>query len=499
MAYEMRTSQSAAPAPTPEAGAAADAAGARRQKLWALVVTGFFALVSVATYAYNEYYMYLSAYLWFGFVYGMCLQYGRFCFASAFRDLFAVGVPRMVVGIMIATVFFAFVSSFVTATGFSTFHASPSGLHSTVAGTIFGVGMVLAGGCASGSLYKTGEGKLAALLVVLSISVTQSSLADLGGPLNALVPASWRASAAAKGLPASVTPTDGWLDQYLAGFVWNHPTRTFAQVLGLENESFAGAFGGNFLVGVVLPALLLLGLAYVVWARRPWRRDLGKQRPGPFSLRDDLAGFWRMVRSSRRTAVAGLALGVACGLQMFVIEGLRIKYGVRNAGEVLTRLGSDYGLSVRGTVFDPGYWYVTTQEAQWVGWVMHKLGWNNMDNIFFGYINGIPNPALNPADWMSLALIGGACVMALLHNEFKPKRPTLDQAGWAILGGVLMGIGSRLGLGCNVGAFFVRAANGDVGGWLFGLGMIAGAFIGVRFLGWWTERRMRREMAAIEI
>ncbi len=471
---------------------------ANKKKLWALIITGFFALVSLTTYAYNDFYIYLSAYLWFGFIYGMCLQYGRFCFASAFRDLFAVGVPRMVVGIMIATLFFAFVSCFVTATGFSTFHPSPSGAHSIIAGLIFGIGMVLAGGCASGSLYKTGEGNGVALLVILSISVTQSSFADLGGAwLNRLVPESWHASAISKKLPEVINVGDGWLDQYLAGYVWNHPTLTFAKVLGLKNESFLGAFAGNFFVGVVLPALLLLTLVYMIWAKEPYRRDLMKS--GPLTLRDHFNGFWSMVLSSKRTSIAGLILGVACGLQMFVIEGLRIKFGIRNAGEILTRLGSDYGLSVRGTVFDPGYWYVTTQEAQWVGWVMHKLGWNNMDNIFFGYINGIPNPALNPADWMSLALIGGAAVMALVNNEFKFKKPTLDQATWAIMGGFFMGIGSRLGLGCNVGAFFVRAANGDVGGWLFGIGMIGGAFIGVKFFNWWTERKMNRELAAINL
>src|SRR5512138_268646 len=220
MAYDLSVPATIAPAPELEARGAAVTSTASRQKLWAVVVTGVFALVSLATYSYNEYYMYLSAYLWFGFIYGMCLQYGRFCFASAFRDLFAIGVPRMVVGIMIATVFFSFVSSLVTATGFSTFHASPSGGHSIVAGTIFGVGMVLAGGCASGSLYKAGEGKVAAMLVILSISVTQSSLADVGGPLNALVPASWRASALSKGLPEAIDVGDGWLDQYLAGYVW---------------------------------------------------------------------------------------------------------------------------------------------------------------------------------------------------------------------------------------------------------------------------------------
>ena len=468
------------------------------KKMWALGIVLFFALISVSTYAFNEYYIYLSAYLWFGFIYGMCLQYGRFCFASAFRDLFAVGVPRMVVGIMIAVVLFALVSAFVTATGISTFHSSPYGIHSVIAGFIFGVGMVFAGGCASGSLYKTGEGSGTALIVVLSISVTQSIFVDIGGWMNKLVPNSWHESAIAKGLPERINVADGWVDQYLAGYVWDQPISTFAESLNLTKESFFGAYFGNVFIGVMIPAVLLLIAVYLIWGKRRHLADLVKKAEG-ISLRDNIAGFWKMIVSSKRTAIAGLILGIACGLQMFVIEGLRIKYGIRNAGEILQRIGSDFGLSARGTVFDPGYWYVTTQEAQWVGWVMQKLGWENMDNIFFGYINGIPNPALNPADWMSLALIGGAAVMALLNNEFKFKRPTAEFAKWAIIGGALMGIGSRLGLGCNVGGFFVRVANGDPAGWLFGIGMIGGAFLGVKFFNWWTERQMAKELATLDL
>jgi len=206
-----------------------------------------------------------------------------------------------------------------------------------------------------------------------------------------------------------------------------------------------------------------------------------------------------MLSASKRTAIAGLILGVFCGLQMLVTQGLRVKFGVRNAGTLLDRMGHDFGLSVNGTVFDPGYWYVTTQEAQWVGWAFNKMGAENMDNIYFGFVNGIPNPAINPADWMSLALIGGAAVMALLHNEFKFKKPTWELATWAIIGGALMGIGSRLGLGCNVGAFFVRVSQGDVSGWLFGLGMIGGAYIGVKFFNWWTERQMAKDFEACGI
>lgn len=465
---------------------------------WALYIVGFFALISISTYAVNEYYIYLSAYLWFGFIYGMCLQYGRFCFASAFRDLFAVGVPRMAVGIMIAVVFFAFVSAFVTATDISTFHSSPFGIHSVIAGIIFGIGMVFAGGCASGSLYKTGEGNGTAFLVILSISITQSAFVDVGGWFNKLVPQSWHESAMAKGLPDRINVADGWVDHYLAGYVWDKPISTFSEMLGFTKESFFGAYFGNVLIGVILPALLLLSTIYVIWVKKAYLKKLVKSKTEGVTFADNVRGFWGMLVSSKRTAIAGLILGVAAGFHMFVIEGLRIKYGIRNAGEILQRLGSDFGLSIRGTVFDPGYWYVTTQEAQWVGWLMQKLGWDNMDNIFFGYINGIPNPALNPADWMSIALIGGAAVMALISNEFKFKMPTKELALWAIIGGALMGIGSRLALGCNVGAFFVRVANGDPAGWLFGLGMIGGAYIGVKFFNWWTERQMAKEMAACD-
>ncbi len=471
----------------------------RKNVLWAYGIVGLFALISLGTFAYNEYYTYLSVYLWFGFIYGVCLQYGRFCFSSAFRDLFAVGVPRMAVGIMIATVLFALVGAFVTATGLSTFHPAPTSFHAVVAGFIFGVGMVFAGGCASGSLYKAGEGNGVAVIVILSISVTQAIFADVGGWTNRLVPQAWHESALSKGLPEVINVGDGWVDQYLAGYVWNQPVTTYAQIMGWSNESVAGAFLGNLMIGVVIPATALLAIVYVFWSRRGFKNKRVKAGgQTDFTFKDELAGYWTMIMASKRTAIAGLVLGIAAGLHMFVIQGLRVKFGVKNAGTLLERMGFDFGISVNGTVFDPGYWYVTTQEAQWVGWVFQKLGSEKMDNIYFGFVNGIPNPAINPADWMSLALIGGAAVMALLHNEFKFKKPTLELATWALIGGALMGIGSRLGLGCNVGAFFVRVSQGDPSGWLFGLGMIGGAYIGVKFFNWWTERKMAKEFAACD-
>ena len=121
-----------------------------KNAMWAFLVTGALILISLLYWAADTYYMYLVVYIWFGFAYGLMLQYGRFCFASASRDLFAAGVPRMAVGILIALIFFSLVGAILSSNNLSTFHAGPLGLHEVIGGLIFGVGMVLAGGCASG-------------------------------------------------------------------------------------------------------------------------------------------------------------------------------------------------------------------------------------------------------------------------------------------------------------------------------------------------------------
>jgi uncharacterized membrane protein YedE/YeeE len=467
----------------------------KHNALRAWSVLGFFVLVSLATFISDQRYVYLSAYLWFGFIYGMALQYGRFCMASAIRDLFAVGVPRMAVGIMIAVVLFSLVAAYVTAVGKSTFHPSPIGAYSVVGGFIFGVGMVFTGGCASGSLYKTGEGSVAALLVVLSLSFTQALFVGAGGWLNHLVPTTWTASAAAKSLPAAVSATNGWYDQFLAGYVWDLSATTMAKVTGLT-EPFVAAFVGNSLLNSVLPALFLLAVIYARWYRKGYLRGKQQQYMG---LQTELSGFWAMLTASRRTAIAGLILGIAAGLHMWVMQGLQQRFGIMNAGELLVAMGHTQGLSIQDTIFDPGYFYVTTQEAQGAAWVLARGGMNMMDNVFLGLDAGIPNPLINPVLWMSFALVGGSAVMALLHNEFKLKFPSLEIATWAILGGALMGLGARVGLGCNIGAFFATVTNGDPSGWLFGLGMTFGGWLGVKFFNWWIERRMAKEAGALDL
>ena len=85
------------------------------------------------------------------------------------RDLFAVRVPRMAVGMMIAVALYALVSAVVTLAGFGTVDPDPVGWHILVGAAILGFGMVFTGGCASGSLYKAGEGNVGSMLVIVAI------------------------------------------------------------------------------------------------------------------------------------------------------------------------------------------------------------------------------------------------------------------------------------------------------------------------------------------
>lgn len=456
----------------------------------ALVIILLIAAGSLYAIAQDPRFIYLTVYVWFGSAYGMLLQYGRFCMASAVRDLFAVGVPRMAVGVLIAVVLFSLTAAFVNVAGVSTFAPSPLGWHILIGGAIFGFGMVLAGGCASGSLYKSGEGNIGSMVVVLAISFSQPLFVSTGGWLSGWVPESWTETALAQGMPEELAVADTWFDQFLIGHIWHLDTMTFANLLGTDS-TIVNAFVGNALIGAILPSLLLVTLIYILFYRKGYMRRNRFERA---TLADHFRGMWAMLTSSRETALAGLGLGIFAGLHMYVIGSLRDHYRILNFGQLLNDMGYTEGLSIQNTVFDPGYWYITTQEAQWGGWVLDKLGIDQMSNVFFGLENGIPNPLLNAPGMMSIGIILGAAVLALVRKEFKWKWPGLETIVFALIAGTLMGIGARIAMGCNIGAFFAAVTNGDPSGWLFLIAMAAGAWVGVKFFNLWFEWRAARDI-----
>ncbi|MDQ7821133.1 MAG: YeeE/YedE thiosulfate transporter family protein, partial [Armatimonadota bacterium] len=71
----------------------------------------------------------------------------------------------------------------------------------------------------------------------------------------------------------------------------------------------------------------------------------------------------------------------------------------------------------------------------------------------------------------------------LLAHEFKVRVPRSPvRYAQSLGGGVLMGYGAGLALGCTVGAFFSAIPSLALNGWVFAASLAAGAWVGVRVL-----------------
>lgn len=98
--------------------------------------------------------------LLFGALFGIIFQRSRLCFAAAFRDVFVTretGLLRWIlVSLAVGMVGFAILKAkgFVPADHF----VFPAGIHNVTGGFIFGLGMVLTGGCGIGILWRSAEG-----------------------------------------------------------------------------------------------------------------------------------------------------------------------------------------------------------------------------------------------------------------------------------------------------------------------------------------------------
>jgi uncharacterized protein len=105
-----------------------------------------------------------SALMWgLGVAGGFILQRSRFCFTASLRDPMLTGVTSLtkavVIAIAIASVGFAAIQFVQSARGASIpGNIFPAGVHTAVGAILFGIGMVISGGCASGTLMRVGEG-----------------------------------------------------------------------------------------------------------------------------------------------------------------------------------------------------------------------------------------------------------------------------------------------------------------------------------------------------
>jgi uncharacterized membrane protein YedE/YeeE len=108
-----------------------------------------------------------------GIIFGFVMQRGRFCMNSAIRDTALLQDYTLLksVGIAIFVEMFGF--AIMDAAGLITINPKPLFWGANLVGSfIFGAGMVVAGGCASGITYRVGEGMMGALAAVIGLATT---------------------------------------------------------------------------------------------------------------------------------------------------------------------------------------------------------------------------------------------------------------------------------------------------------------------------------------
>ncbi|MEI2415628.1 YeeE/YedE family protein [Orrella sp. JC864] len=198
--------------------------------------------------------------------------------------------------------------------------------------------------------------------------------------------------------------------------------------------------------GSALLQLLLLG-ALAAWLLRRHRAGQPQAAPPPTGLRQALLG-------PRWPAYVG---GILVGF-IGVLAYLRA--------------------APLGVTAELGSLARTAAAAQ--GWLPARL--QGLDG-FAGCATAIKQTLWSHNGLFVLALVAGAWASALAAGEFRPRAPGLREIARNLAGGVLMGWGAMVALGCTVGTLLSGIMAGALSGWLFGLFCLAGIWLGLSLRG----------------
>lgn len=344
-----------------------------------------------------------------GAVAGFLMHRSDFCVTSMFRDLFlfrsTLQLRTLVLLVAVSLLLFELIR-FSGLVRFPFPFFGPPSVANLLGGFLFGVGMVLAGGCVVGTLYKLGAGRFPSLLALIGLIV--------GSTLYAFLHPAWAAFSREIAFPTKAL--------------------TIPQLFHLPPWL------------LTLPLSLLLLTAVVVWFRQ------GKLR---------LAGYVDAYLQPWKAAL-GLALISACSVLLLGMPmGITTSYS--KAGAML--------LQALAPECVAGVAYFQLQPL------------NYLPPLGGGPLTGGPGPALDGVALVQFPLIfgivAGSALSALLLGEWRMQvRLPWRQVLSALLGGLLMGLASRMAPACNIWHLFGGLPILAMQSMLFLAGLLPGAWLG---------------------
>lgn len=348
---------------------------------------------------------------------GLTLYHAAFGFTSAWRVFInerrGAGLRAQMVMLAVAVVLFFPALGAGTLFGTPvTGLVAPAGVSVVFGAFIFGIGMQMGGGCASGTLFTVGGGN-ARMLVTLLFFIIGSLIAT-------------------------------------------HHVDWWFSLPSFPATSIVKSFG-------VMPALLTSLALFAVIALVTVK--LEKRRHGDLEaavtsehvgLRRFLRGPWPLVWGAVGLALLNYATLALAGRPWGITSAFAL-WGAKVAG----------GLGV-----DVGSWPFWQMPAN--AKALAAPVWEDITTV------------------MDIGIMLGAAVAAGLAGRFAPslKIPTRSLIA-AVIGGLLLGYGSRLAYGCNIGAYFSGIASGSLHGWLWLVAAFAGNAVGVRIRPFFFEGERR--------
>lgn len=348
---------------------------------------------------------------------GLTLYHAAFGFTSAWRVFInerrGAGLRAQMVMLTVAVVLFFPALGAGTLFGMPvTGLVAPAGVSVVFGAFIFGIGMQMGGGCASGTLFTVGGGN-ARMLVTLLFFIIGSLVAT--------------------------HHVDWWFS--LPSFPATSIVKTFG----------------------VIPALLISLALFAIIALVTVK--LEKRRHGELEaavtsehvgLRRFFRGPWPLVWGAVGLALLNYATLALAGRPWGITSAFAL-WGAKVAG----------GLGV-----DVGSWPFWQMPAN--AKALAAPVWEDITTV------------------MDIGIMLGAAVAAGLAGRFAPslKIPTRSLIA-AVIGGLLLGYGSRLAYGCNIGAYFSGIASGSLHGWLWLVAAFAGNAVGVRIRPFFFEGERR--------
>ncbi|EQK43738.1 sulfur transport family protein [[Clostridium] bifermentans ATCC 638] len=364
-----------------------------------------------------------------GLAMGYVLQRSRFGFAGGVRRIYITGESSLTTALILlfsitilgtTAIHYGAAIKGIDIPGIAS--VEPASLATIAGGMMFGIGMMFSGGCASGTLTDMGEGEGRAFIVIIFFV------------LGAL----W-----------GVHDLPMWKETFL----FNIGTTVYLpDIFGYFGSLVISLLGflGIYVFAKKYESKRRKSKTLIIPEYADWEKELPEQKKYKFFSKKTYHKFFIERWSFNKGAVVFSILF----LSLLIVSGKS--------------------------------WGVTTSFAKWGGWASNSLGvvdistwpWfiDKMEEMSKGFL-------MDGGSLRNIGLIIGSLVAALLAGRFSFKfRFTFKDSFVYIIGGLLMGYGSRIGLGCNAGALYSGITNFSLSGWVYLPAMVIGGIIGIKIV-----------------